>query len=125
MQPAHYTPHTRRFLGALTAWLRNYEFVAIWLEGIALVAIFVLDWRERRDQRKERREQHRETAAQFDVSQRQVEAAKKSADAATEAARAAKISAEASATFNRPFIGLVSLDRPRPKISRNLPRLRL
>jgi hypothetical protein len=106
MQPAHYTPHMRGFLGALTAWLRNYEFVAIWLEGVALVAIFVLDWRERRDQRKERREQHRETAAQFDVSQRQVEAAKTSADAAIEAALASKKSAEISAALHRPFMGL-------------------
>src|SRR5258708_8207899 len=96
----------REFLGALAAWLRNYESVAIWLEGIALVAIFVLDWRERRDQRKERQEQHRETAAQLAAAQSQVEAAKKSADATTEAALAAKKSAEIAAALHRPFMGL-------------------
>jgi hypothetical protein len=58
---------------SFTTWLKAYEFLAIWLEGLALVAIFVLDWRERRDQRRERKEQHKETAAQLDVSQRQIE----------------------------------------------------
>jgi hypothetical protein len=45
------------------------------LEGIALVAIFFLDWRERQDERKERQAQHEETAAQLAASQKQVEAA--------------------------------------------------
>jgi len=58
----------------IITWLRTYEFIAIWLEGIALVAIFVLDWRERKDQRKDREEQHKETLAQLDVSQKQAEA---------------------------------------------------
>jgi hypothetical protein len=96
----------REFFGALAAWLKDYESLAIWLEGVALVAIFYLDWRERKDQRKERQKQHEETAAQFLVSQKQVEAAIKSADAATEAALAAKRSAEISAALHRPFVGL-------------------
>jgi hypothetical protein len=65
------------FLG----WLRDYEFVAIWLEGAALVAIFFLDWRERVDQAKERKaqererqEQHRETAAQMEIWRKQIHA---------------------------------------------------
>ena len=48
-------------------WLRNYEFIAIWLEGIALLLIFVWD-------RLDSRKQHEETLAQLKVSQEQVEA---------------------------------------------------
>lgn len=63
-------------------WLKTYEFIAIWLEGIALVAIFVLDWRERRDQRTDREQQHKETLAQLLVSQKQVEASQEQVEAA-------------------------------------------
>lgn len=98
-----------KFLAALAAWLKDHESLAIWLEGIALVAIFYLDWRERKDQRKERQKQHEETAAQFLVSRKQVEAAIKSADAATEAALATKKSAEISAALHRPFVGLFAV----------------
>lgn len=55
------------------AWLKNaidgfknYEFVAIWLEGLALVLIFIWD-------RLDNRKQHEETLAQLKVSQQQVE----------------------------------------------------
>jgi hypothetical protein len=89
-----------RVLEFLSAWLRKYESVAIWLEGIALVAILLLDWRERIDQRKERQEQHREAASQMDISRRQV-------DAATEAALASKKSTEILAGLHRPFMGLL------------------
>jgi hypothetical protein len=78
------------FFGAIAEWLKTYESVAIWLEGIALILILGLDWRERIDQRKERQEQHKETAAQLSASQKQVEAAIKSADAATTSANAAQ-----------------------------------
>src|ERR1700730_2841326 len=86
----------------LLAWFRANEFIAIWLEGIALVLIFGLDWRERIDQRKERREQHEETSAQLAASQSQLAAMTRSADAATEAALAAKKSADiAGALYGR------------------------
>lgn len=98
-----------RVLEVLSAWLRKYESIAIWLEGIALVAILVLDWRERIDQRKERQEQHRESASQMDISRRQV-------DAATEAALASKKSTEILAGLHRPFMGflMVRLDAGGP-----------
>lgn len=48
-------------------WLRTYEPIAIWLEGIALVAIFIWD-------RLDSRKQHEETLAQLTVSQKQLEA---------------------------------------------------
>ena len=48
-------------------WLTRYESVAIWLEGIALVLIFVWD-------RIDSRHQHRETLAQLAVSQKQADA---------------------------------------------------
>src|SRR5437588_5178827 len=48
-------------------WLKTYEAIAFWLEGIALVAIFVWD-------RLDSRKQHEETLAQLNVSQKQLEA---------------------------------------------------
>jgi hypothetical protein len=48
-------------------WFRTYEFVAIWLEGIALVAIFFWD-------RLDNSKQHKEILAQLEVSQKQTEA---------------------------------------------------
>jgi hypothetical protein len=72
---------SRGALQMFAEWLRNYEFVAIWLEGIALVAIFFLDWRERIDgakerseQEKERQERHKETAAQMEIWRKQIHA---------------------------------------------------
>jgi len=90
----------------LWPWLQAHEYIAIWLEGIALILILGLDWMEWRNQRRERREQHEETAAQLKVAQSQAEATKKSADAAIEAALAAKRSAEIAAALHRPFMGL-------------------
>jgi hypothetical protein len=63
------------------AWLRDYESIAIWLEGIALVAIFFLDWREYRHQGRERErqeqdrlEQHKESAQQMEIWRKQIHA---------------------------------------------------
>ena len=77
------------------------EALAMWVEAVALVAIFGLDWLERRDQRRERGEQHKETAEQLDAAKRAAEAAGRSADAA-------KLSADVVAALHRPFIGLES-----------------
>src|SRR2546427_5101677 len=54
--------------------LKTYESVAIWLEGIALVAIFILDWKQRKDQRKDREDQHKETLAQLSATKAQADA---------------------------------------------------
>src|SRR5712664_1633464 len=89
-----------------------WETIGIWLEAIALIAIFFLDWNERKENRKERRDQHEETAAQLLVAQRQAEATKNSADAASEAAAAAKKSAEITAALHRPFMGLFNVSLP-------------
>lgn len=50
-----------------------WDTIGIWVEAIALIAIFFLDWNERKENRKERQAQHEETAAQMAVSQKQVE----------------------------------------------------
>jgi len=50
----------------MSTWFQSHEFVAIWLDGIALVAIFVWD-------RIDSQEQHRETLKQIVNTQRQVE----------------------------------------------------
>src|ERR1700731_3482932 len=52
---------------SFSSWLRTYESVAIWLEGIALVLIFVWD-------RLDSRQQHKETLAQLNASQAQADA---------------------------------------------------
>jgi len=66
-----------------------WETIGVWVEAIALIAIFVLDWKERKENRKERKEQHEETYAQLQAAQSQADASKKSADAATAGAAAA------------------------------------
>src|SRR5271170_5808631 len=55
--------------------MHDYEATAVWLEGIALVAIFLWD-------RVDGDEQHRETIEQLKVSQDQVKVAMLSAQAA-------------------------------------------
>ena len=54
-------------LSGFTDWLRTYESIAIWLEGIALVAILFLDWYTRR-------EEHKETIAHMDIARKQIHA---------------------------------------------------
>jgi hypothetical protein len=83
--------------------------VGVWVEAIALIFIFGLDWKERKDNRKDREEQHKETSAQLEIARNQAEATKKSADAAIEAALAAKKSADITAALHRPFMGLLSV----------------
>jgi hypothetical protein len=80
-------------------WFRTHEYVAIWLEGIALVAIFWLDLSDRRERGIEQERQHKETLEQLRISQQQT-------DAATEAALAAKKSADISVALHRPLVGL-------------------
>jgi hypothetical protein len=50
----------------LLDWLRKYESVATWIEGIALMAIFGMDWWNGRAD-------HRETAEQLRLSRSQAE----------------------------------------------------
>ena len=52
---------------ALAAWLRTYEYLAIWLEGIALVLLFVWEL-------KGQNQQHKEMLAQMDVWRKQIHA---------------------------------------------------
>jgi hypothetical protein len=68
-------------MSGTAVWLRNYEFIATWLEGVALVALFFLDWREYRHQGRERArqeqdrvEQHNESARQMDIWRKQIHA---------------------------------------------------
>ena len=68
-------------MSGIATWFKDQEFVAIWLEGVALVAIFFLDWLEYRKQGHERLKQeddrikqHEETAAQMDIWRKQIHA---------------------------------------------------
>src|SRR5258706_3057140 len=74
---------------AFLAWLKTYESVAIWLEGIALVLIFVWD-------RLDSRQQHRETLAQMEIMQRQADSMRESVAVARDGAEAAKANAQAA-----------------------------
>lgn len=62
-------------------WLSANEWFAIWLEGIALVAIFVLDYRNSKHS-------HEETLAQIGVAKEQAEAAKLTAESIKNSERA-------------------------------------
>lgn len=71
-------------------WLKAHEYLAIWLEGIALVLIFIWD-------RLDSRKHHKETLAQLAATEKQVEAAQNNA-------AAAKASAEVLMESLRPRI---------------------
>ena len=80
-------------------WFKCYEYVAIWLEGIALVLIFGLDFFERARQDKERKEQQAQWVEQMELSRSQLKAV-------TDAALAAKKSADIQSALHRPLVGL-------------------
>ena len=62
-------------LSTVFAWLAAHEqSLAIWLEGVALVAIFILELVEYKRQGRERIEQHKESAAQMAIMQSQADA---------------------------------------------------
>jgi hypothetical protein len=61
-------------------WLSTHEYIAIWLEGIALVAIFIWD-------RLDARADHRQTMAQLKIAQEQAAAAQASAQSVINAER--------------------------------------
>jgi hypothetical protein len=64
-------------------WLRkNEQSFAIWLEGIALVAIFILELVEYRRQGRDKKEQHEEWVQQMTIIQRQANETARSAKAA-------------------------------------------
>src|SRR5271156_5506567 len=62
-------------LSAIFHWLRtNEQSLAIWLEGLALVAIFILELVEYKRQGQERKDQHEESVAQMKIMQSQADA---------------------------------------------------
>jgi hypothetical protein len=76
-------------LSAVFDWLRtNQQSLAIWLEGLALVAIFGLELAEYKRQGRERKDQHEESAAQMRIAKDAATAAKASADAVLNSERA-------------------------------------
>jgi hypothetical protein len=75
-------------LSAVFHWLQANESLAIWLEGVALVAIFGLELAEYKRQGQERKEQHDESAAQMKIARDAADAARTSADAVLNSERA-------------------------------------
>jgi hypothetical protein len=75
-------------------WFKRNEHVALWLEGIALVFIFALDYVNRLDDSEEHERQHKETLSQLALLREQVEAAKKQADASSDSVQLLKNQAQ-------------------------------
>jgi hypothetical protein len=69
-------------------WLRAHGFLAIWLEGIALVLMFVWDRLDSRNQHKEMLAQLRATEKPIEVSEKNAAAAKATAESIVNAERA-------------------------------------
>jgi hypothetical protein len=75
-------------------WFGTHEWVGIWLEAIALVFIFVLDYVSRKDDLEENKRAHEETARQLSLLGRQVEAANRQANFAMESLQLLKVQAQ-------------------------------
>jgi hypothetical protein len=80
-------------------WFKRNEHVALWLEGVALVFIFGLDYFNRLDEAAEQDKRHKESLSQLALLGEQ-------AKAASEAARAAKRSADLTAALHRPYVAV-------------------
>jgi hypothetical protein len=78
-------------------WLRTYESVAIWLEGVALVLIFIWD-------RIDANEQQKEMLKQLEVMRKQVETMQLQAAAAQDNVAAGKLSAQALVNSERAWV---------------------
>lgn len=62
-------------LVSVAGWVKaNEQSIAIWLEGIALVAIFFLELKEYKRQGRDKKEQHEEWAKQMAIMQSQADA---------------------------------------------------
>jgi hypothetical protein len=107
----------RQDLSTLFCWLRtNEQSIAIWLEGIALVAIFFLELKEYKRQGRERIDAHKESAAQMAIMQSQADAAKANAEAA-------KLGAQAVLNSERAWVE-ITLEPPfQPVLSDNVQRV--
>ncbi len=68
-------------LSATSTWLDSHQYLAIWLEGIALLAIFIWD-------RWDSHQQHKQTLAQMTIMQNQARATETAAHAASKSAEA-------------------------------------
>jgi hypothetical protein len=71
-------------LVSVAGWLKAHESLAIWLEGVALVAIFIWD-------RVDSHQAHRETLKQMNFMQRQAAATETAANAAKKSAEVAEM----------------------------------
>jgi hypothetical protein len=66
---------------ATPTWLDSHQYFALWLEGIALLAIFIWD-------RIDASQQHKQTLAQMEIMQNQARATETAANAANKSAEA-------------------------------------
>jgi hypothetical protein len=71
-------------LSTVLAWLQKNEWLALWVEGLALLAIFFWD-------RKDHKEDHKETIEQMKIMSRNAVAAETAANAAKRSAEVAEM----------------------------------
>ena len=70
-----------RRCGVVFSFLRNNEWIALWVEGLALVAIFFWD-------RKDAQSDHQETLQQLSLAHQQISVGQKQVEASQNAERA-------------------------------------
>src|SRR5712675_1070061 len=75
-------------LPANPTWLDSHQYLALWIEGIALLFIFGLDWWVYRKSVADRKNQHDESVAQMEIMRNQAKATEIAANAANKSAEA-------------------------------------
>jgi hypothetical protein len=63
-------------------WFKEYQHIALWLEAVALILIFGLDYINRLDEAAEQERRHEETIEQIKLLKQEAEVASNNADAA-------------------------------------------
>ena len=75
-------------------WFKKNEHVALWLEGVALVFIFGLDYINRIDDTEKHAQQHKETLDQLKLLAEQVDAAEQQANSSSASLQLLKAQAQ-------------------------------
>jgi hypothetical protein len=86
-----------RLLTALASWLSTHEYIAIWAEGVALVAIFIWD-------RLDSRAQHQQTMEQLEIGQGQIRVAQIQVDTSEKQAAASQAMAQSVINSERAWV---------------------
>jgi hypothetical protein len=72
----------------LGAWLKNHEWLAVWLEGLALILLFGLERRQFKHERKKSEQSNKDTLDQLEITKQQAAAALLAAQSVANSERA-------------------------------------